>query len=219
MQKISAATLMVLPLKFVFGDPLKLVRLGEYDTRHDPDCQADQCAPPVQDRGLAKIIPHESFNEPSFHNDIAILKLDRPVELNGFVNTICLPKNDELQDQMQTRKTAVTAGWGKMNMTTAAHAYVLQFVQLPVLDGDSCYEMMGRTNLTNSIICAGAKVNQDTCTGDSGGPLMKVFDTDDGPKSFLVGVVSFGASVCGIKAPGVYTSLFFFRKWILDHIL
>lgn len=46
----------------------------------------------------------------------------------------------------------------------------------------------------------------------------QVFDTQDGPKSFLVGVVSFGPTICGIRKPGVYTSIKFFLGWILDNL-
>ncbi|XP_026683806.1 spaetzle-processing enzyme-like [Diaphorina citri] len=62
------------------------VRLGEHDANSDPDCSPDhrQCAPPVQDIRVVKVISHEHFSgEPNMRNDIALLRLERPPRLNG----------------------------------------------------------------------------------------------------------------------------------------
>lgn len=48
---------------------------------------------------------------------------------------------------------------------------------------------------------------------------FQVLDTIDGPKTYLVGVVSFGPTQCGINKPGVYVSVPKFTKWILNTIL
>lgn len=48
---------------------------------------------------------------------------------------------------------------------------------------------------------------------------LQVFDTMDGPKHVLVGVVSFGPAICGSgNLPGIYVSVPHFLKWILDQI-
>ncbi|KAI5643185.1 trypsin domain-containing protein [Phthorimaea operculella] len=203
-------------------DPYKLsfVRVGEYDTRTDPDCRTKVCAPPVQDRQIhAHLIRnHPSFNKPPFHNDIAIIQLDKPVELNNYVSPICLPRKDQL-DGLQIGEMVTVAGWGKTNMSTEHRAEVLQYVALPVVAPTVC-EFLGRNfKMTEAEICAGAVHNKDACGGDSGGPLMKVYDTPEGPKSYLIGAVSFGPTICGIKKPGVYASVKFFLKWILDNIV
>ena len=41
---------------------------------------------------------------------------------------------------------------------------------------------------------------EDSCSGDSGGPLIQKANT--GTPWFLVGVVSFGTSKCGTGTPG-----------------
>lgn len=48
---------------------------------------------------------------------------------------------------------------------------------------------------------------------------LQIYDTPDGPKHYLVGVVSFGPTICGIKKPGVYVSVAHFVRWILDHLV
>ncbi|KAH9636602.1 hypothetical protein HF086_003420 [Spodoptera exigua] len=153
-----------------YGPVLTTVRLGEHDTRTNPDCELKVCAPAVQDRGIKRIISHPLFNKPAFHNDVAIIELDTPVTLNIVSPALC--------------------------------------------------DSFGKAfKLFESEICAGAEHNKDACGGDSGGPLMKVFDTPEGPKSYLVGVVSFGPTICGIKKPGVYASVAYFLKFILDHLV
>nr|XP_032521671.1 melanization protease 1-like [Danaus plexippus plexippus] len=195
------------------------IRMGEYDIRTNPDCQFNKCAPPVQDRGIKTIISHPNFNKPAFHNDIAIIVLDEPVEMNDYVIPICLPREEQLRQYLELGEKLIVAGWGKMNMTTDERAKILQYVTVPVLKLEMCNTFGKRFTLAESEICAGAQEHKDACGGDSGGPLMKVFDTQDGPKSFLVGVVSFGPTICGIRKPGVYTSIKFFLGWILDNLI
>lgn len=196
---------------------LSIIRIGEYDTKNNPDCQLNICAPPLQDRKIQTIKIHPSYNKPLFHNDLAMIILDEPVQLNDYVIPICLPRGDQLQ-RLDVNEHLTVAGWGKMNMTTEEKARILQYVSIPVIKAENCNFFGKEFKLTEKEICAGGQRNKDACVGDSGGPLMKVLDTLDGPKNFLMGVVSFGPTICGIKKPGVYTSIPHFLKWILDNI-
>ena len=67
---------------------------------------------------------------------------------------------------------------------------------------DSCNGVYARegVQLKNGQICAGGVKGQDSCRGDSGGPLMTVDDTTDPlrPYYYLAGLVSFGPSPCGM---------------------
>ena len=59
-----------------------------------------------------------------------------------------------------------------------------------------------------SMMCVGGQTNQDSCEGDSGGPLMK----QDGT---LVGLVSFGPRICGqLNKPAVYTDVQYAMTWL-----
>ncbi|KAL0869175.1 hypothetical protein ABMA27_007461 [Loxostege sticticalis] len=198
---------------------LTTIRLGEHDTRTNPDCELSVCAPPVQDRKVKNITKHPNFNNPPFHNDIAIIEMDMPANLNDYVAPICLPQKDDQLKGVRIGELVTAAGWGKMNMTTEERAEILQVVALPIVEPNMCDLFGHEFKLLQSEICAGAQYNKDACGGDSGGPLMKVFDTPDGPKNFLVGIVSFGPTVCGIRKPGVYSSVIYFLKWILDNIM
>lgn len=62
------------------------------------------------------------------------------------------------------------------------------------------------------------KISIDTCSGDSGGPLMQMANTETGPKQFLVGLVSYGPSPCG-KTPAIYTNITYYIPFIFDKMI
>ena len=53
---------------------------------------------------------------------------------------------------------------------------------------------------------------EDSCNGDSGGPLIARRDRKS--SMFLWGVVSSGTRVCGSGKPGIYTRVSQFGDWI-----
>ena len=61
-----------------------------------------------------------------------------------------------------------------------------------------------------------AFLGEDTCKGDSGGPLI-VREGEDG-KMYLRGITSFGTNRCGSSYPGVYTDIAFYVDWIREHL-
>lgn len=70
--------------------------------------------------------------------------------------------------------------------------------------------------MANSQLCAGGEDGIDTCSGDSGGPLMYA-----GPDNVwkIYGIVSFGTSACGMKDfPAIYTKVSYYLDWINQNI-
>ena len=59
-------------------------------------------------------------------------------------------------------------------------------------------------------------LGQDSCNGDSGGPLIGRFEIQD--TMYLSGVVSFGTPTCGIGFPGVYTNVQEYLPWIKEQL-
>lgn len=73
-----------------------------------------------------------------------------------------------------------------------------------------------RIKLTADQLCVGGEEGQDSCRGDSGGPLMY----EDGLVTYVLGIVSFGSSDCGTKNhPGVYTKVVNYLNWIEDTMI
>lgn len=68
-------------------------------------------------------------------------------------------------------------------------------------------------------VCGGGVKGEDSCNGDSGGPLMVVKEGDM-PRWFVIGIVSYGALSCGgDKVPAIYTRVSAYLPWILDKIV
>jgi len=55
-------------------------------------------------------------------------------------------------------------------------------------------------------------LGKDSCSGDSGGPL--IFQDNPNDPMFVVGIVSFGTDPCGEGFPGVYTDTRKYSQWI-----
>ena len=62
-------------------------------------------------------------------------------------------------------------------------------------------------------------VGKDSCSGDSGGPLM-VSEFPDVPFAprYQIGVVSFGTTYCGVGLPGIYTRITNYLPWIASKL-
>jgi hypothetical protein len=68
-----------------------MVRLGEFDTEQNPDCETelfsgkDICAPAPQDFGIERIIVHPNYEARSSDrfDDIGLVRLDRDAQFNG----------------------------------------------------------------------------------------------------------------------------------------
>lgn len=116
---------------------LSAVRLGEYNISSPEDCKNGEskvlkdknhefelktfsgldgkthCNQPL-DFKVVKISIHQRYDQNSKgqYNDIALLKLEKPVEFNEFIQPICLPIDEELNNRYN-QDTMVVAGWGR----------------------------------------------------------------------------------------------------------
>ncbi|XP_016991150.1 serine protease 7 [Drosophila rhopaloa] len=195
---------------------LTTVRLGEYDTTKDIDCIDDYCNQPILEMGIEQTIVHPQYdpaNKDRIH-DIALLRLDRPVLLNEYIQPVCLPLISTRQ-AINPGEILVVSGWGRT--TTARKSTIKQRLDLPVNEHDACARKFATRNihLISSQLCVGGEFYRDSCDGDSGGPLMRRgFDQ----AWYQEGVVSFG-NRCGLEGwPGVYTRVSDYMDWILNTI-
>ena len=145
----------------------------------------------------------------TYNNDIALAKLSGSVQLNAFVNKLCLPKR-----MPKKGIRCMIAGWGA-TMEHGTASKTLMKAELPIVESRTCArpEIYG-TKITDSMMCAGfARGGIDTCQGDSGGPLHCQMEED--PNIWEVqGIASWGRG-CGRQLRyGVYTKVHNFRKWI-----
>ncbi|XP_001650899.2 melanization protease 1 [Aedes aegypti] len=201
------------------------VRLGEWDVESDLDCTGTgndrSCAPPIQEFDLERIIPHEGFSVKNSNkvHDIALVRLSRDAQYSNFVVPVCLPEPGCVANAKRLMDgVLVASGWGKTENSSASR-YKL-YTKLHCFNYDDCKASYARTKriaLTEGQFCAQGDSGQDTCNGDSGGPLMK--QIGEQARYYVTGVVSFGPSKCGEQLPGVYTKVEHYYKWIIQKIL
>ncbi|XP_055528994.1 phenoloxidase-activating factor 2-like [Wyeomyia smithii] len=191
-----------------FKNEKYLVRAGEWDTNTDRELYA------TQTRETSEIIIHENYNK-HHHNNIALLRFDKPFTANKNVQTICLPPAGTNFDGQE----CFTGAWGKDKFKQGKLQNILRRVEVPVVPHGPCQSAFQSTRLGSgfklhdSYTCAGGEENVDVCTGDGGAPLACAIPEDSG-RYYQVGIVAWGIG-CGQKGiPGAYTDVVKFVPWI-----
>ncbi|XP_065063795.1 plasma kallikrein-like isoform X2 [Rhopilema esculentum] len=195
-----------------FGRPGKMTKQpDEYQVRlaeHDLDLSSGREVV----MGVTKIIRHENYKAGSYDNDIALVKLEKPVEYNQLIKPVCLPEQGE--DEKADESCYVT-GWGRTT-EGGKTAKVLQEARIPIKDKKTCKDTLGIVgSYTDNMICAGYKDGGiDACQGDSGGPFV----CSKGGRFNLVGVVSWGRGCARKNLYGVYAKVSSYTDWIKSKI-
>ncbi|CAB3364849.1 Hypothetical predicted protein [Cloeon dipterum] len=157
---------------------------------------------------VSAITIHERYNAENYSNDIALLKLSKPVKFSVGVKAACLP-GSAMKDP--PARSGQIAGWGRVVEKGKGSGKILK-VEIPILSQQQCRNMKLRpSRITDDMLCAG-EVNKDSCQGDSGGPLI-VQNSQTG-KYEVHGVVSWGIG-CGREGyPGIYTRVSRYMDWL-----
>ncbi|XP_059054760.1 collagenase-like [Achroia grisella] len=165
----------------------------------------------------------EWYNHPTFNdqnpmlvqpNDIALIKLQKPVTFSNRIQPIRVQSNTEAFRDYDT-EIVQASGHGRL-WTDGNSPEVLNWVYLRAVSNSRCHQLFGSTVINDNSICAGPYnvTSQSTCQGDSGGPLVHI--SSDGVP-VLVGVASFvagGAHGChsgipaGFVRPGPFLGWF-----------
>lgn len=206
----------VLTAAHCITDTLAGIRLGEYDTGKVQDCEHGTCAPSVQDFYIESYKVHEEYNSSTFANDIALIKLATPAEFNVNVKPICLPVDFPETDL--AGEGAIVSGWGVTEHGTKSSK--LLKATIPVRLVQECQSKYQRfAEVTDKQVCAGGADGQDSCGGDSGGPMKYIAFLIGMPRYIQYGIVSYGPSQCGTPGqPAIYTRVGKYIDWILDNI-
>jgi len=183
-----------------FEDDLSLV-IG----LHDRTVDTDELRQVLE---VSEIILHPDYNWDKSANDIALVKLTSGVDLNRY-SPACLPQ----QGQTFTGQRGWVYGWGVTNYGDTAEDFPekLLEVEVPIVSNNVCKEaLLGLATILPGMLCAGGVANEDSCGGDSGGPLT----VEVGGVHTLAGAVSFGVG-CGREGLyGVYADVADYRNWI-----
>lgn len=147
-----------------------------------------------------KVYWHCNYDNPSNHNDIALLHLNSSIVFNEKTKSIPLPTKP-----MQDGADVLLTGWGSEELWGDGPD-LLKKVNLKYMIHDRCKEAMnGSASLDVGHICTFTRVGEGSCHGDSGGPLVS--------NGELVGLVNWGYP-CAIGYPDAHASPFFYLDWI-----
>lgn len=179
------------------------VRLGDHNIRTNTETRHIE-------KKVRRVVRHRGFDSRTLYNDVAILTLDSPVQYRRDIRPICMPSGSA----GYSGKTATVIGWGSLRESGPQPA-VLQEVNIPVWTNAECRQKYGNAapgGIVDTFLCAG-QASRDSCSGDSGGPLM----VNDG-RWTQVGIVSWGIGCGKGQYPGVYTRVTSFMPWIQKNL-
>ncbi len=204
--------------------------------------------PIAQVRSVISVLSHSQYNDESKANDIAVLRLNQPLNISYEKGTarLCLPNvipQNASNNYPTPNSPLVAIGWGTLfsGETSIPGTRHLQQVTLNGMPAghSMCKPTINNINLQFcAAVVGGGKgkiilinffvsifliyiVLLDTCQGDSGGPLMH-FDSNK-RQWILAGITSYGRG-CGLPSDaGVYTRASMYNSWlrsiVTDHFV
>ncbi|CAL1295092.1 unnamed protein product [Larinioides sclopetarius] len=153
---------------------------------------------------------HHNFNSINLDNNVALLKLQKPVDLNN-VCVVCLPTSGQMP--AGNAKCTVT-GYGFITKE-GEMSLKIRAAEVPIVDDTECM-----TNVTEALVnpfilpassfCAGGESQQDDCQGDAGGPLA----CEISGHHELIGLVSWTLGCGRNDVPSIYVKVPAFMGWI-----
>jgi secreted trypsin-like serine protease len=170
-------------------------------------------------RNITKMFIHPLYNQTFKTNDLAILRLHKPIDLiHSNISCICLPERSEFNLRVAEYPPVgvdlVAIGWGLTAFSMAFPPAILRQVTLQSMDPT---EVSCTNEINDDVLqfCAGyPEGGRDTCRGDSGGPLM-LFTNG---RWQLTGITSYGG-ICGSPdTAGVYTRVAYYDSFIQEII-
>ncbi|KAK3926940.1 Mite allergen Eur m 3 [Frankliniella fusca] len=153
-----------------------------------------------QVRTLSRIGVPTTFNEDTYDYDVAVLKLSKPLILDGkTTRAVDLVK---AKTPVKVNTKVVLIGWGFEDTShSLALPTSLQEVEVDSIDRGECsadYE--GINTVTDRMFCVMSE-NRDSCQGDSGGPAINKATGQQ------MGIISWAKGCAQMGYPGVYTDL------------
>ncbi|MEY3218840.1 MAG: hypothetical protein RIT27_197 [Pseudomonadota bacterium] len=161
---------------------------------------------------VSRVIRHYLWDTDNIntYNDLALLQLATPVKEKPIL----------IADNNTNATLSRVLGFGVTNLAYRNQTSDLKQLDLPIVSKEICQAAYrGLYNLIDSQICAGfAEGQKDSCSGDSGGPLI-VWDNNQWKQ---LGLVSFGGTTqkpCAAPTYyGIYTKLSAFKPFISEII-
>ncbi|UJR18656.1 hypothetical protein I4U23_005564 [Adineta vaga] len=163
---------------------------------------SDSCR---QQRAIDSIVLHPSYNDETFENDIALIRLFTPLDFSDTKLTpICLPEDDRPEKHLEIGRKVVAIGWGRVNTNFSSNE--LQQATFKIRDQSSIH----CKHVSNSRLqlCAGGRGK------NSSGPLMTLTALK---RWELIGLSSFTQIDANYESGGGFTFIAPFLQFIRTH--
>ncbi|XP_034663811.1 chymotrypsin-2-like isoform X2 [Drosophila subobscura] len=155
---------------------------------------------------VEEIIPHCHFDQPLYHNDIALIKTKTLFLYDEVTQNITIAP---LEDLVEGEKLTMY-GWGSTS-AGGDFEWELRQLDLTYVPPSKCNATYGGTeDLDLGHLCAVGRLGAGACHGDAGGPLVD-------SQGRLVGVGNWGVP-CGHGFPDVFARISFYYSWIQSTI-
>lgn len=135
-----------------------VVRAGEWNLQS----VSEMCK--HEDRGVAKVIKHDEYNDNNFQNNLALIILEKEFQLSPIINIVCIPpKNTEFHQER-----CILSGWDKKGSAYADKA-ILKKSETYVVSNYDCEEKLKNTMLGSNFklhkkfLCAGLNRSLKIC--------------------------------------------------------
>ncbi|XP_059490179.1 chymotrypsin BII-like [Neocloeon triangulifer] len=154
-------------------------------------------------------IVHEKFNNRSYNNDIAVVKITpKELLLSEYIRPIRLPKNSQATLTF-AGLTMQACGYGKTGSGGVSSS--LNYVNLITMANADCVKAFSSYYVISSTICTAVDATKAICDGDVGGSLA--YKESDGNWT-LIGIASFQNQRSCVNYPAAYTRVQNFLDWI-----
>nr|XP_055062297.1 coagulation factor X isoform X2 [Misgurnus anguillicaudatus] len=181
------------------------VVVGEFDTLVNEGREAIH--------NIDKILVHKNYVPETYHNDIALIKLNESIKFTKYIIPACLPQHDFAERVLMRQEDGMVSGFGRLR-EGGLPSTILQKLTVPYVDRAVCIESSS-FKISLRMFCAGYDQEaKDACQGDSGGPHVTRFKNT----WFVTGVVSWGEGCARKGKYGVYTQVSKYIKWIQNAI-
>ncbi|XP_042609386.1 tryptase-like isoform X1 [Cyprinus carpio] len=164
-------------------------------------------------RSVSTLLIHPSYNNDTYNNDIALLRLSSSVIFTNYIRPVCLAAENS---NFPSGTSSWITGWGQTAFgVNLFYPGALQETVVPVVINSECNNLLGADLITDNMMCAGLlQGGNDTCQGDSGGPMV----SHQCSVWVQSGIISRGHDCGQPSEPGVYTRVSQYQQWITTSI-
>ncbi|XP_076465413.1 trypsin-like [Babylonia areolata] len=160
-----------------------------------------------QIRDVEDIIIHPSYNATNVLNDVVVLRLSSPLDLQSGISLVNLNDGETCPEAYSM---CTMAGWGFISDEGPLSDVPLK-VDIPVQPQVNCSTAYSALQYGDDQICAGDDL-VGGCQGDSGAPLF----CECGGTVYQTGIGSYGKGCSKEGFPGVYSRVSSYLSWIMQ---